>query len=61
VVTSFLIAALPLILRARPRLLVEHAIFVAGMAALTAVCALAAPLYQRWYRHMRRPGVDERP
>jgi hypothetical protein len=61
VVTSFLIAALPLIVRGRPCLLVEHAIFVAGTAALTALCALAAPLYQRWYRYMRRPGADERP
>ncbi|HJX52442.1 MAG TPA: hypothetical protein VJ801_06730 [Polyangia bacterium] len=61
VATSFLVAALPLVLRARPRLLIEHTVFAAGMAALTALCALAAPLYQRWYRHMRRPGADERP
>jgi hypothetical protein len=58
---SFLIAALPLILRARPWVLIEHTVFVAGMAAMTALGALGAPLYQRWYRHMRRPGADERP
>ena len=32
-----------------------------GMVVLTALCALAAPLYRRWYHYMRRAGADERP
>jgi len=59
-VASFLIAALPLILHRKLWLLREHTAFVAGMAALTLVCALVAPLYIRWYNYMRRPGADER-
>jgi Tfp pilus assembly protein FimT len=31
------------------------------MLAMTILAALAAPIYQRWYRHMRRPDSDERP
>jgi hypothetical protein len=33
---------------------------LAGLAILTALVVLAAPLYHRWYRHMRRPGSDDR-
>ncbi len=33
---------------------------VAGLAALSALTVLVAPRYHRWYRHMRRPGADER-
>jgi hypothetical protein len=58
---SFLVAALPWLVRGNPRHLVHHASYVAGMLVLTLVVMLAAPLYQRWYRHMRRPGSDERP
>ena len=61
IVGSFLIAALPLLLHGRHWLLREHAAFVAGMAVLPALCALAAPLYRRWYHYMRRAGADERP
>ena len=57
----FLIAALPLILHRKLWLFREHAAFAAGMAGLTLVCALVAPLYIRWYHYMRRPGADERP
>ena len=60
IVASFLIAALPLILHRKLWLFREHAAFAAGMAALTLVCALVAPLYMRWYHYMRRPGADER-
>src|SRR5919201_114243 len=33
---------------------------LAGLAVLTAMAVVAAPLYHRWYRHMRRPGADDR-
>jgi hypothetical protein len=38
----------------------EHAVLTAGMILLTALAGWAAPHYGRWYRHMRRPGSDER-
>jgi hypothetical protein len=33
---------------------------LAGLAVLTAAAVAAAPLYHRWYRHMRRDGADDR-
>jgi hypothetical protein len=33
---------------------------LAGLIVLTALAVLAAPLYHRWYRHMRRAGADDR-
>jgi hypothetical protein len=33
---------------------------IAGLVLLTALAVLAAPLYHRWYRHMRRAGADDR-
>jgi hypothetical protein len=59
-VLSFALAALPWILRGNRSVLVEHGLFVAGMATLILICSLGAPAYQRWYQHMRRPGADER-
>ena len=41
--------------------LVNHAWLTAGMLLATAACAALAPMYMRWYAHMRRPGSDERP
>jgi hypothetical protein len=41
--------------------LVRHLWMLAGLAVLTAGAVVAAPLYRRWYRHMRREGVDDRP
>jgi hypothetical protein len=38
----------------------RHLWFLAGLAVLTALAVLAAPLYHRWYRHMRRAGGDDR-
>jgi len=58
---SFTIAALPWFARGNPAYLRRHAILVAALLLLTGLVALAAPLYRRWYRHMRRPGSDERP
>lgn len=40
--------------------LTAHLLLLAGLAALTALAVLAAPLYGRWYRHMRRAGSDDR-
>jgi hypothetical protein len=57
---SFAIAALPWLLGGTRAVLVTHAIYTAGMMALTAVTALGAPAYRRWYAHMRRPDSDER-
>jgi hypothetical protein len=57
---SFLIAALPGWLGGDRAVLTQHALYVVGMVALTAIAAAAAPLYRRWYAHMRRPGSDER-
>ena len=38
----------------------RHLWMLAGLAVLVALTVLAAPLYHRWYRHMRRPGADDR-
>ena len=56
---SFLLAGLAWAIDGGP-ILRDHAILVAGMAALTALALALAPLYHRWYRHMRAPGADER-
>ena len=57
---SFVLAGLPWMLAADRGPLVEHAVYTGAMLALSAGAVAAAPLYQRWYRHMRRPGSDER-
>jgi hypothetical protein len=33
---------------------------LAGLLVLVAVTVVLAPLYHRWYRHMRRAGADDR-
>jgi hypothetical protein len=38
----------------------RHLWMLAGLAVLVALTILAAPLYHRWYRHMRRGGADDR-
>ena len=40
--------------------LVGHLWVLAGSAVLVAATVLLAPLYHRWYRHMRRAGADDR-
>jgi hypothetical protein len=57
---SFLVAALPRWLAGNRAPLIEHAVHTGGLLLLTGLAAALAPLYQRWYRHMRRPGSDER-
>jgi hypothetical protein len=54
---SFALAALAVHLGDRTAL-VQHAVYTAGMVALTAVAAAGAPSYQGWYARMRRR--DER-
>ena len=58
---SFVVTALPWFVRGNTWHLRHHAIYVATTLVLVAITALAAPLYRRWYLHMRRPGSDERP
>jgi len=58
---SFLVAAMPWFVHRNAGHLRRHAIFVVAMVVLVGLTALAAPLYRRWYRHMRRPSSDERP
>jgi hypothetical protein len=38
----------------------RHLSMVAGLAVLVGLTVLLAPLYHRWYRHMRRAGADDR-
>jgi hypothetical protein len=38
----------------------RHLWMLAGLALLTALTVLAAPLFHRWYRHMRRRSADDR-
>jgi hypothetical protein len=38
----------------------RHLWMLAGLAVLVALTVVAAPLYHRWYRHMRRAGADDR-
>ena len=38
----------------------RHLWMLLGLAILVAITVLLAPLYHRWYRHMRRAGADDR-
>jgi hypothetical protein len=38
----------------------SHLWLLAGLFVLSGLAVLAAPLYHRWYRHMRRAGADDR-
>jgi hypothetical protein len=38
----------------------RHLWMLAGLAVLVALVVVLAPLYHRWYRHMRRAGADDR-
>lgn len=40
--------------------LVAHLWLILGLAVLVAVTVVLAPVYHRWYRHMRRTGADDR-
>lgn len=58
---SFTISLVPWVVRGESRYLWQHAAYVAFMVLLVLLAVLFAPLYQSWYRYMRRPGSDERP
>lgn len=60
-VTSFAVAASARLTTRSWVGLVNHAWLTVGMLLATALCCALAPLYMRWYLHMRRPGADERP
>jgi hypothetical protein len=38
----------------------RHLWMLAGLVVLVGLTVLAAPLFHRWYRHMRRAGADDR-
>lgn len=40
--------------------LTRHLAMLGGLAVLVGLTVLAAPLYHRWYRRMRRAGADDR-
>ena len=40
--------------------LTRHLWFLAGLVVLVGIAILLAPLYHRWYAHMRREGADDR-
>ena len=57
---SILLAGLAAVDASDTQPLVHHLWLLAGLAVLTALAVAAAPLYHRWYRHMRRAGADDR-
>lgn len=57
---SIVLAALAAWSAGSSRVLWQHLWMLAVLAALIALTVLAAPLYHRWYRHMRRAGADDR-
>jgi hypothetical protein len=57
---SFAVAALPLAWGAGTETLESQAWLVLGLVVLTALAIPLAPAYRRWYRHMRRPDLDDR-
>ena len=58
---SCLLAAATWIEDGSPDAFYEHLGLILGCFVLTAIAIPFAPLYGRWYRHMRRPGSDDRP
>jgi hypothetical protein len=60
IVVSIGLAALAAVVAADGAPLRAHLWLLAGLVVLTALAVLAAPLYHRWYRYMRRAGVDDR-
>jgi hypothetical protein len=58
---STALACLPWIISGDASFLRGHLFLMLVLFASILVVALFVPAYQRWYRHMRRPGSDERP
>ena len=57
---SILLASLAAWSAGSGRVLREHLWLLAGQAVLIAVAVVIAPLYHRYYRHMRRADADDR-
>ncbi|HEY6416159.1 MAG TPA: hypothetical protein VIX41_07980, partial [Acidimicrobiales bacterium] len=60
VVLSIVLAGLAALAAGDGEPLRRHLWMLAGLAVLVALTVLAAPLFHRWYRHMRRRGADDR-
>jgi hypothetical protein len=57
---SIVLAALAAWSAGTSHVLEQHLWMLAVLAVLIGLTVLAAPLYHRWYRHMRRAGADDR-
>jgi hypothetical protein len=57
---SIALAALAAVAHGSAEPLRRHLLILAGLAVLIALTVVLAPLYHRWYRHMRRAGADDR-
>jgi heme/copper-type cytochrome/quinol oxidase subunit 4 len=57
---SVLLAGAAAWLAADAWLIQKHLLTLLGFAIFTALLHLVAPLYRKWYWHMRRKGTDER-
>ena len=57
---SIVLVAIDCLVDGSLELMRRHLWFVAGLAILVAAVVVLAPLYHRWYRHMRRAGADDR-
>ena len=57
---SVALAALAAIADGTAEPLRRHLLMLAGLAVLTGIAVVMAPMYHRWYRHMRREGADDR-
>jgi len=57
---SIALAALAAVAAGDATPLWHHLLMLAGLIVLVAVTVGLAPMYHRWYRHMRRAGADDR-
>ena len=57
---SVILAALAAWSAGSSHVFMQHLWMLAVLALLIGLTVLAAPLYHRWYRHMRRAGADDR-
>ncbi len=57
---SIVLAALAALVEGEGSWLGGHLWNLAGLLVLVAITVALAPLYHRWYRHMRRAGADDR-
>lgn len=57
---SLVFAGLASFARGDVAVVARQAALIVAFATLTLLTVAAAPIYMRWYAHMRRPGSDER-